>query len=523
MKRRQFCSLAGLGGLALDSRAASKPRVTVHAGDAADVDQATLLAIDDLSIPLRQNLFLTLHSPERHPENPVLRLGPKGTPDEYRVQFYGSILHHDNKFKMWYVAADDEAIKSLWTRPFYGWRPAYAESLDGIHWTRPNLGLVEYNGNKNNNLLLVEPPEAVGLHLMVLHEPEDPDPSRQFKMMLTIRTFIGGKEASTSVPLFSADGLRWKVGVKGRPKNYAWPVENCVLPKQHFEQAGLFKWNGMYHLTGQQIDPWIWLPDGQPCGRVMTIFRSPDLVHWSGTRTLGFVPSGYQSKQSGRGEESHMPASTWNRGNVLFGLYGQWHGAPRTEDRRQDLGLLISNDGLHFREPVPNHVFLHCGEDGQWDQRGLITAQAFHNAGGQTFIWYGNWDLSATKSTPHCQVGLLTMRQDGFGSLSAKNVTDAASLLTCPLTVQGAADLYVNAEGLSRNAWLRIELVDPTDRPVPAYSGLNSVPLHQSGTKVKVTWKDNEEIRDLRGRFRVRVALEGDRRAIRFYGLFAGK
>jgi len=45
----------------------------------------------------------------------------------------------------------------------------------------------------------------------------------------------------------------------------------------------------------------------------------------------------------------------WNRGNVLLGIYGQWHG-DRSGDRHlvtMDLGLVLSNDGLHYRSPFP--------------------------------------------------------------------------------------------------------------------------------------------------------------------------
>ena len=31
---------------------------------------------------------------------------------------------------------------------------AYAESSDGIHWERPNLGFVEYDGSTDNNIIL---------------------------------------------------------------------------------------------------------------------------------------------------------------------------------------------------------------------------------------------------------------------------------------------------------------------------------------------------------------------------------
>ena len=29
----------------------------------------------------------------------------------------------------------------------------YAESRDGIHWTKPELGLFEFNGSKQNNIV----------------------------------------------------------------------------------------------------------------------------------------------------------------------------------------------------------------------------------------------------------------------------------------------------------------------------------------------------------------------------------
>ena len=34
----------------------------------------------------------------------------------------------------------------------------YAESLDGIHWYRPELGLVEFEGSKRNNILMESAP-----------------------------------------------------------------------------------------------------------------------------------------------------------------------------------------------------------------------------------------------------------------------------------------------------------------------------------------------------------------------------
>jgi hypothetical protein len=51
--------------------------------------------------------------------------------------------------------------------------------------TKPPLGLVEFNGNKQNNICLIESNlnslTRVDDFLTVLYEPEDPDPSRRYK------------------------------------------------------------------------------------------------------------------------------------------------------------------------------------------------------------------------------------------------------------------------------------------------------------------------------------------------------
>lgn len=216
-----------------------------------------------------------------------------------------------------------------------------------------------------------------------------------------------------------------------------WPVQYRIqpaeffFPQEHFEQAGLYKWQGLYYVTGQQISPWVWLPDGQPCGRVMTLFHSRDFSRWPAAKTLAFVPDGYKPAAQGLGAEAHMPASVWNRGKILLGLYGQWHGAPRAEDRSVDLGFLISNDGLHFREPQPGFHFLRPGPKGAWDSRALLQGQGFEHIGEKTYIWYEISNLFAqTDEEARNQIGLATMRRDGFGFIAVKRPEAAASLVT---------------------------------------------------------------------------------------------
>jgi len=471
----------------------------------------TLFAFDDVSIPFRQNLRLEMHQPRKHPANPVMPHGQLGEPDEYRAQFYGSVIREGGKFRMWYIAGDQEAIDAIPTRAYRGWQAAYAESEDGIHWVKPKLGLVEYRGSRENNLVLIDPPDVTGLHLVLLHEPEDPDPGRRFKMIHQIRwadaPLFGW---TTSVPLFSEDGFRWKLETPGRPEDYAISTDAMVLPPEHFEQSGLYRWQGMYYLTGQQLSPWVHLPDGTPCGRVMTTFHSPDFVHWSAAKTLAYVRDGYVSMEQAEGKETHSPASIWNRGNVLLGLHGQWEGSPDVSARRMPLGLLISNDGLHFREPVPDFTFVPCGADGEWDQRGLLSGQAFEHVGDETYIWYGTWDLSAGPGDEtRGAVGLLTMRRDGFGSVSLLKDGGPAQLVTCPLAHPEPSRLTFNVAGLSADAWLRVELLDELERPIPGYSDGAASRITRSGVGVPVIWDSRNTIHSIDGRFRIRIWFEG--------------
>jgi hypothetical protein len=131
---------------------------------------------------------------------------------------------------------------------------------------------------------------------------------------------------------------------------------------EKFEVSGFYRFGDFYYASGQQISPWSWLPDGRPAGRVMMVFRSADLVHWSSAKALAFARVGQRINTPLVGQQTHMGAGLWNRGNVLVGLTGLWQG-PAPDERppgahrhwgmHVDLGLVVSNDGIHFREHCP--------------------------------------------------------------------------------------------------------------------------------------------------------------------------
>jgi hypothetical protein len=295
-----------------------------------------------------------------------------------------------------------------------------------------------------------------------------------------------------------------------------------VLPRSHFEAgSGLYRFNGMYHVTGQCGPGLHGVHDFS--GRIVLIHRSADFIHWSTAANIGFMREGqHNSFVSGEGEESHEGVSVWNRGNVLLGLYGLWHGAKEWKDRTIDLGLLMSNDGVHFREPAREWTFLERGEDGAWDQGGLLQGQGFENVGERTYIWYGAWDPRVGENfQPRGGVGLATLPRDRFASLSPKNQEPEAQLITAAVPVTAQTKVFVNAAGLSENSVLRVELLDPWERPLPGYSGDRAAVVQQSGFRSAVIWSSPALLSRLPDSVRLRVFFSGaERRQIALFALY---
>jgi hypothetical protein len=494
----------------------------------------SFFAFDDHALPFKSNLKLTFSRPQKHPGNPIVAHGPPGSVDAAGAVFYGSIIRVGAKYRMWYRAQSDGVTAA--GNVAAGARLAYAESDDGLSWVKPELGLTEFNGNKRNNLLGMPPgldySRTEPLSCFVLHEPEDPNPERRYKMAVYGRYYPSpaGREAlrmapgnvpSSIYPFFSADGLTWTLATPAPKQKWYDETEVPFPVRNNFEIGGLYTFDGLYYVTGQELSPDVFLPDGSITRRTMVTHWSGDFVRWSHDRSLSFHRYGYRSVRESL-QEAHVPAAIWNRGNVLLGTYGVWHGAVITGERRMDLGFLLSNDGIHFREPIPDHVFIPRGEDGSWDERGLLHGQGFEDMGDQTFIYYGSWDISQENRRPP-QIGVVMLPRDRIASLSLRDPVPAhctsQPIANDPSRSRG---LWLNADGLGENAVLRVELIDKKGEPVAGYAGAAAAVVKNSGLKVKVVWRDGKDsIRCSNAAFRIRIAFEGAQAVqVKFYAAY---
>lgn len=481
----------------------------------------TLFAFDSVSIPHTQNLRLTMNQPVKHLENPVLRRGEPGSVDARGVQYYGSVIRENGKYRLWYVAFDDDIENKVRSER---WRAAYAESPDGMNWVKPKLGLVEYKGSKDNNLLDMNGDWGF-VNVKVLKDEAETDPARRYKM-LTHVYFRHNTRLGTLLPFVSPDGLTWKPVRDVKPLKGELRKADLLLPGVHLEPAsGFYQWGEQFFLTAQNA-----LPSTQQYqGRVVRLYRSADFTNWSSTSTLAFVRTAQHEYlgpgRSKEGEQNHEGIAVWNRNNVLLGIYGRWHGAAEWPSISVDLGFVLSNDGHSFREPQHEWTFLKRGKDGEWDQGGLLQSQGFENIGEQTFIYYGAWDPRPTGGMEVSRggVGIATVPRDRLGELfvdlSGEGPGDyqlpvvIAEFITASFNV-AKPKFYINAHGLGEDAQLRISLLDHLERPIPGAVAV----VKASGFQTPVRFPPGISLPE---RVRLGVVFEGVKRTdIRFAALY---
>jgi hypothetical protein len=511
MKRRHFLRNLGIAStlpLPLVSGqtvgggvAAASPRILLPAlPGSPSLTEAVLFGFDDRAFPFQNHVQCQL-IPARNPKL-VLAHGPEDSHDEVLL-YYGTVIRIGDTFHMWYNGnqgprQNDVNIERV------NCRICYATSKDGVNWDKPELGLVEYKGSKKNNLVdLIEP--TLWSTFAVLHDPEDPDPTRRFKAAYEAR--IDGQLRFCVA--FSEDGFHW-VRFK---KNPVGPF---------LEMAGITKHQGLYYVNGQAFGH-------RPLFvRRLVTFASADFEHWSACGALGLdrgpdVLGPSMVDDAHQHEEVHLGAAMWHRGNVIVGIYGQWHGHP-SGDRRlvvMDLGLALSHDAIHFHEPIPGFRFIPAREQPKSPMNvgpALEQGQGMENLGDQTLYWYSLW-----RGTEGSGVRLATWEKDRLGMLQPFRQAGAQAI-SCPVRiVEGNSKVYVNASGLGPHSQLRISLLDEGFRPIPGGSGADAAVIRQDGLRSPAKWKMGEVLTSGQGVVRFSVDFEGVRpEDCRLHAIYVG-
>ena len=118
-----------------------------------------------------------------------------------------SVVRDGEKYRMWYECYDMDGWPTPDDTSF-----CYAESTDGIHWTKPKLGLFSYQGSKDNNILFRE--IGADKHRSRVHgscvfiDPSAPPEARYKCVSQGLFQGIGDRPYYVA-GMTSPDGLNW--------------------------------------------------------------------------------------------------------------------------------------------------------------------------------------------------------------------------------------------------------------------------------------------------------------------------
>ena len=96
-------------------------------------------------------------------------------------------------------------------------------------------------------------------------------------------------------------------------------------------------------------------------------------------------------------------------------------------------------------------------------------------------------------------------------------------VLTAAISRKGEGPLrfYMNADGLGKEARLKVELLSANAVPLPDYAGAQAAVVTTSGFQTPIVWNGQTEVTGLPERYRLRVTFEGEQKTkIRFSALY---
>lgn len=440
--------------------------------------------VDDFLIQERKGVTRSLRTPEKAKENPVL---VADRPWEGGLSLEaGTVLYERDLgiFRMWYNAlpARDkpEVEESL----------CYATSTDGVNWTKPNLGLVEFRGSRDNNILLMG---SYWYHC-VLRDDSDPNVAHRYK--LAYWQARDRKRCGIWVA-FSTDGIHWEP----HPNN---PVVPCSATGDTFSVMQDPASKHYYLYNKSRIRPL----------RKVSRMVSSDFVRWKDDQLV------LEPDELDGSDTEFYSMAVFPYGSQYLGFLRVFH----TYSQLMDVQLASSRDGVNWERSARRRVFLPLGfmrneYGGKSFDSGMNSALAPVIKDGQLWIYYpGFANLHNAPALDHYgKIGLARLRLDGFCSLDA---TSQGHILTKPIRFQGSS-LFLNAvvhsmaqagktpnstwAGLFSNApagegSIRVEVQDMEGETIPGYEASSCKPLVRDGIRQPVVWKEKKDLAALEDR-----------------------
>jgi hypothetical protein len=493
----------------------------------------TLLFVDDHDLLYRSGTRRVLHPPVKHPRNPLIT---EDKPWELAIAW--TSVHRDaktGKYQLWYqaYAGDRAKLKT------HECTVAYAESDDGIRFTKPNLGLFDFNGDTNNNLVLIG--SGVYGHRYgnsVVVDENERDPRRRYKMAYYDWGHDErGRAVAGLAVAFSPDGIRWTK----HPKVPLYPasfgsktVQPPLAGADAYKETRLAdgrvrkEWAiplSMSDAADVMWDPrrkvfaiygklWIHGPDGglawkHAMGRV----ESKDFLNWSAPQIV-CTPDDLDAP----GLEFHT--------SPVFAYRERYFSLNQILNRAgggtMDIELMTSRDGIAWERPFRAPWFIARGAGDQFDGGSIFTTPHLIVQGDEMRFYYGAYGSGATGGGGNITgdrqksgVGLATLPLDRFAGIRSepqppgakvKSPPNIGQLTLKPLDLSKCRQITVNADA-SQGA-VRAELLTADGYRVPGFTKAESAALRGDNLRHILKWKGGGINKLPRGSYSLRLHLE---------------
>jgi hypothetical protein len=450
------------------------------------------------------------------------------TPVDGRAFFISAIYQHEGKYHMLYrgsARTKDGRLGGVYL--------CLATSEDGIKWQKPNLGLVEHEGNKNNNLVAYEDGKKVGWSFG-FYDPRPGIPANERVKAFSMRTPPGEKFLRPFI-IGSADGRVWhNVDVKPDLECH-WPnaFDAGTLFWSEAEKAFVAYFRFWENKPGeapqppQPVDDWMIRGPG-----VRSVFRatSPDLIKWTKPEKMDF----------GNTAREHIyecnTAPYFRSPNVYISLANRLNPGQRAmtleEERKanllkettsyittptytfasdaNDVVLMVSKPGsLTYDRPFMEALLRPGVEVQNWSSRNNYP----NRFGG--VIQTSPTEMSFFVTRHHMQntnhIQRVAMRLDGFASVNAGY--NGGEYITKPFTYKGD-HLNVNFS-TSGVGSIRVEIQEAHldqpqlyGRPLPGFTLEDSDPLIGDRIQQTVSWHGKQSLAQYVGKsIRLRFKL----------------
>ena len=455
----------------------SAPRVKPTKHEVANIGSRRELFVDRFLIDGMADVSLVLNRPRD--EGVVLKFDK---PWEGLFCGYCTMIKTESGYRVYYrgkAEAGKDGDDSETT--------CIAESRDGVTWMRPELGLFEVDGSRDNNVVLKGMSPYSHNFSPWLDTRPGVETDQRYKALC-------GLHPEGLALLVSPDGLRWKLLKKQviTSKEFAFDSQACAFWSESEEQYVCYfrSWKNrvrwVSRTTSRNCVDW-----AEPVQ--MTMSDAPaEHLYTNQTHPYFRAPHLYVSTPA-----RFMP----NRQVATEQQAREIKVDPQYFKDTSDAVLMTSRGG-HAYDRTFLTSFIRPGIGARnWVSRTNYPAWNIVQTGPTEMSVYVNQDYAQ----PTAHLRRYSMRLDGFASVRAE--FSGGELLTRPLIFSGK-QLSINF-ATSAAGYIRIELQTLDGKPIPGFT-LNDC-REQIGNEIErhVTWQDSSDVSAFAGKpVRLRIVMK---------------